>query len=202
MGPGTDHPGPLFGAYPDLNCSRADIAAARGDTAAARRWFDSAASQYAKRRDLAGECRSMLAGSAVAAEAGDLANALSRAHTASSLASTDDLSAIRMWALWQLGRVSLAAGDSDGALSAFRHAASAAATARDATAAHPVRAAGDLAAQVGELRRQQESHRAAQAALSRAEHDALKQLTAAIRIAPREMAGCSARTAGPARPRR
>ena len=58
-------------------------------------------------------------GSAAAAEAGDLANALSRAHAASSLAGTEDLSAIRMWALWQVGRVSLAAGDSEGALSAF-----------------------------------------------------------------------------------
>jgi DNA-binding SARP family transcriptional activator len=177
-------PEELLAAYPDLNCSRADIAAARGDTATARQWFDSAASQYAKRRDLEGECRSMLAGSAVAAEAGDLANALSRAHTASSLASTDDLSGIRMWAMWQLGRVSLAAGDRDGALSAFRHAASAAGTTSDTTAAHPVRAAADLATQVGELRRQQESHREAQAALSRAEHDALNRLTAAIRIGP------------------
>ena len=78
-------PEEMFAVYPDLNCSRADIAAARGDTTTARRWFDSAASQYAKRNDLEGECRSMLAGSAVAAEAGDLANALSRAHAASSL---------------------------------------------------------------------------------------------------------------------
>jgi DNA-binding SARP family transcriptional activator len=173
-------PDEMFAAYPDLNCSRADIAAVRGDMTMARRWFDCAASQYAKRNDLEGQSRSMLAGSAAAAEAGDLANALSRAHAVSSLAATEDLSAVRMWALWQVGRVSLAAGDSEGALSAFSRAGSAAA-ARDLAEAGPVRITGELAKQVGELRRRQESHREAQAVLSRAEHEALNQLTAAAR---------------------
>ena len=173
-------PDEMFAAYPDLNCSRADIAAVRGDMTMAQRWFDCAASQYAKRHDLEGQSRSMLAGSAAAAQAGDLANALSRAHAASSLADTEDLSAVRMWALWQVGRVSLAAGDSEGALSAFSRAGSAAA-ARDLAAAGPVKMTGELATQVGELRRRQESHREAQAALSRAEHEALNQLTDAVR---------------------
>ena len=170
-----------FAAYPELSCSRADIAAARGDAALAQRWFDVAASQYARRNDVEGECRSLLAGSAVAAEAGDLASALSRAHAASSLASTDDLAAIGMWASWQLGRVCLAAGDSDGALLSFRRAASSAAVTDDPAAADPVRVAGDLAAKVGELRRRQEAHREAQATLNRAEHEALNELMAAIR---------------------
>jgi len=174
-------PDEMFAAYPDLNCSRADIAAVRGDMTTARRWFDCAASQYAKRNDLEGQCRSMLAGSAVSAEAGDLANALSRAHAASSLASTEDLSAVRVWALWQVGRISLATGDSDGALSAFCRADSAAAAAGDMAGATPVRMTGELAAQVGELRRRQESHREAQAALSQAEHEAFNQLAAAVR---------------------
>ena len=175
----TRLPDEMLAAYPDLNCSRADIAAVRGDMTMARRWFDCAASQYAKRNDPEGQCRSMLAGSTVAAEAGDLANALSRAHAACSLAGTEDLSAIRMWALWQVGRVSLAADDSEGALSAFCRAGSAAAAASDLAEAGPVRMTGELATQVGELRRRQESHREAQAALSRAEHEALNQLTAA-----------------------
>ena len=173
-------PDEMFAAHPELNCSRADIAAVRGDMTTARRWFDCAASHYAKRDDLEGQCRSMLAGSAVAAEAGDLANALSRAHAASSLAGTADLSAIRMWAQWQVGRVSLAASDSEGALAAFSRAGSAAA-ARDQAAADPVRMTGALATQIGELRRRQESHREAQVALSRAEHEALSQLAAAAR---------------------
>ena len=170
-----------FAAYPDLSCSRADIAAARGDATLARQWFDVAASQYARRNDVEGECRSLLAGSAVAAETGDLASALSRAHAASSLASTDGLTAIQMWASWQLGRVCLAAGDSDGALLSFRRAASSVTAADDPAAAGPVRVAGDLAAEVGELRRRQEAHREAQATLNRAEHEALNQLMAAIR---------------------
>jgi DNA-binding SARP family transcriptional activator len=173
-------PEAMFAVYPDLNCSRADIAAVRGDMTTARRWFDCATSQYAKRNDLKGQCRGMLGGSAAAAGAGDLANALSRAHAASSLASTEELSAIRMWALWQAGRISLAAGDSDGALSAFCGAVSAA-TARDVTWGRPVRTAGELAMRVGELRRRQESHREAQAALNHAEHEALNQLMAAVR---------------------
>ena len=82
---------------------------------------------------------------------------------------------------WQLGRVALAAGDSDGALASFCRAASSVAATADVAAARPVRVAGDLATQVGELRRQQESHREAQAALNRAEHEALNQLMAAIR---------------------
>ena len=170
-----------FAAYPDLSCSRADIAAARGDAALAQQWFDVAASQYARRNDVEGECRSLLAGSAVAAEAGDLASALSRAHAASSLASTDNLTAIQMWASWQLGRVCLAAGDSDGALLSFRRAASSVAVTDDPAAADPVRVAGDLATKVGELRRRQEAHREAQATLNRTEHEALNQLIAAIR---------------------
>jgi DNA-binding SARP family transcriptional activator len=174
-------PDEMFAAYPDLNCTRADIAAVRGDMTMARRWFDCAASQYAKRNDLEGQCRSMLAGSALATETGDLANALSRAHAASSLAGAEDLNTIRMWALWQVGRASLAAGDSEGALTAFCQAGSAAAAAGDLAAARPVRMTGELATQVGELRQRQESHREAHVALSRAEHEALNELAAAAR---------------------
>jgi DNA-binding SARP family transcriptional activator len=170
-----------FAAYPNLSCSRADIAAARGDAALAQHWFDVAASQYAKRNDVKGECRSLLAGSAVAAEAGDLANALSRAHAASALASTDGQAAIQMWAAWQLGRVCLAAGDTEGALTSFRRAAASVAVTGDPAATGPVRVAGDLATTVADLRRRQEAHREAQATLSRAEHEALNHLMAVIR---------------------
>lgn len=173
-------PDETFAAYPEMNCIRADIAAVRGDIKTARRWFDSAASQYAKRNDLEGECRSMLASSAAAAEAGDLANALSRAHAASARASTKDLSATRMWAMWQIGRISLAAGDSNAALSAFRSAAVSPAAASDVATVRPVQVTGELAMHLIELRRRQESHREAQVALGRAEHDALNQLTAMV----------------------
>jgi DNA-binding SARP family transcriptional activator len=174
-------PEELLAAYPELSHGRADIAAIRRDTVAARRWFDIAASRYAKRNDVEGQCRSMLSESAVAAEAGDLAQALSRAYAASSLASAAELTAAQMWASWQIGRVALVAGDSDGALASFGRAASFAAASDDVAAARPVRAAGDLARQVGDLRRRQESHREAQAALNRAECEAFSQLMEAVR---------------------
>ena len=172
-------PEDVLTAYPDLSCAWAEIASVRGDTATAQRWFDIAAGQYARRNDVEGECRGILSGSAVAAGAGDLAGALSRASAASSLATTAELAASRMWATWQLGRVALAAGDSDGALASFCGAASSVVTCADVTAASLVTGTGDLAMRVRELRRQQESHREAQAALRRAEHEALNQLMTA-----------------------
>jgi DNA-binding SARP family transcriptional activator len=171
-------PEEMFAAYPDLSCDRADIAAARGDAATAHRWYGFAAAEYVKRNDAEGACRSMLADSAVAAEAGDLANALSRANAASSLAGAASLTATQMWATWQQGRVALAAGDCDSALVSFSRAASSAALVQDAPAAAPVMTTGDLAARVAELRRQEESHREIQAALKQAQHEALNQLLA------------------------
>ena len=169
-------PEATFAAHPDLSCDRADIAAAKGDAKTAHRWYGFAASQYVKRDDAEGACRSMLADSAVAAEAGDLANALSRANAASSLADAASLTASQMWATWQQGRIALAAGDCDAALASFGRAASSAALVHDGAAAAPVVTTGDLAARVEELRRQEESHRERQAALRQAQHDALHQL--------------------------
>ncbi len=174
-------PEELLAADPGLSCHRADLAVAYGDTATALRWFDIAAAQYAKSGDAEGECRSVLSGSAVAAEAGDLANSLTRASTARSLAITADLPAAQMWASWQLGRVELAAGDTEGALVSFCGAASFAA-AGGTVAAGPVRAASDLAMRVRELREQQERHRQAQVALGHEEHDALNQLMATAQV--------------------
>jgi DNA-binding SARP family transcriptional activator len=172
----TRLPEETFDAYPDLSCNRADIAAARGDAAAAHRWYDVATSQYLRRNDAEGACHSMLADSAVAAEQGDLANALSRAHAAGSLANAAGLTAAQMWATWQQGRVALVAGDDDSALASFSHAASTAALIRDGSAAGAIMTTGDLAARVEELRRREESHREMQAALKHARHKALNQL--------------------------
>ena len=176
-------PDNLLGKYPNLSCCRADIAAINGEAATARRWFDLAAAQFDKRGDLDGESRSILAGSAVAAEAGDLADAASRASAARSLAAAADLPQVQMWASWQLGRVALAAGDSDAALASFCGAvAPAAASAGAAIAAGPVRATAELAARVTELRREQEAHRKAQCVLEDSEHAALNQLMTAATV--------------------
>jgi DNA-binding SARP family transcriptional activator len=175
LGQLPDH---ALASHPDLIYCKADIAAACGHTVMARRWFDTAASYYSKRNDPAGACRSMLAASAVAADHGDLAAALSHAYGATTLADDTDLPAFQMWASWQQGRLQLASGDTDGALVSFGRAASAVSTTGESAATTPVQLAGELAARVGELRSQQESHRQAEAALKQAEHEALNQLLA------------------------
>ena len=174
-------PDDALAPHPDLIYCKADIAAACGHTVMARRWFDTAASYCSKRNDPAGACRSMLAASAVAANHGDLAAALSHACVAGALAEGNDLAVIRIWASWQQGRLQLISGDTDGALASFGRAASAASTSGERAATQPVELTGEFAAQVGELRRQQESHRLAQAALKQAEHEALNQLLASVR---------------------
>jgi DNA-binding SARP family transcriptional activator len=84
---------------------------------------------------------------------------------------------VRMWATWQEGRVALVTGDTDHALASFSRAAAVSGGA----AAEPIRKAGQLAMQVATLRREQESHREAEAALSRAEHKVLSELLACAR---------------------
>jgi len=174
-------PDDALASHPDLIYCKADIAAACGHTVMARRWFDTAASCCSKRNDPAGACRSMLAASVVAADHGDLAAALSHAYGATTLADDTDLPAIQMWASWQQGRLQLASGDTDRALASFGRAASAASATGEDAATTPVKLAGELAAQVGELRRQQESHRQAEAGLRQTEHEALNQLLANAR---------------------
>jgi DNA-binding SARP family transcriptional activator len=174
-------PDDALASHPDLIYCKADIAAACGHTVIARRWFDTAASYCSKRNDPAGACRGMLAASAAAADHGDLAAALSHACVAGALAEGNDLAVIRIWASWQQGRLQLISGDTDGALASFGRAASAASTSGERAATQPVELTGEFAAQVGDLRRQQESHRQAQAALKQAEHEALNHLLASVR---------------------
>jgi DNA-binding SARP family transcriptional activator len=172
--------------YPDFDYVRAEMTAARGDPVAAGRLYDAAAARYADRDDTDGASRSMLAASAAAANAGDLATARARACAACSLVETagaaSDPSAalVRMWATWQEGRVALVAGDTDHALASFGQAAAVASGGAGA-GAEPIRKAGQFALRVAELRQEQESHREAEAALSRAEHQVLGELLSFIR---------------------
>jgi DNA-binding SARP family transcriptional activator len=174
-------PDDALAPHPDLMYCKADLAAAGGHAATAQRWFDMTASHCSKRNDVEGACRSMLAASAVAADHGDLAAALSRAYHVGSMAEGSGLTGARVWALWQQGRLQLMSGDTDGALVAFSRAASAAHTFGESAATQPVELAGNLAARVGELRRQQQSHREAEATLKQAEHEALNELLANAR---------------------
>jgi len=170
--------------YPNFDYVRAEMTAARGDPVAAGRLYDTAAARYADRNDTDGASRSMLAASAAAANAGDLVTARARACAACSLVETADeasdpsAAVVRMWATWQEGRVALVTGDTDHALASFGQAAAAAS---GGAATEPVRKAGRFALRVAELRQEQESHREAEAALSRAEHQVLGELLAYVR---------------------
>jgi ATP/maltotriose-dependent transcriptional regulator MalT len=118
--------------YPNFEYVRAEMTAARGDSVAAGRLYDTAAARYADRNDTDGASRSMLAASAAAASSGDLVTARARAHAASSLVETSgkasdaNAAMVRMWATWQEGRVALVTGDTDHALASFGQARSAA----------------------------------------------------------------------------
>ena len=177
-------PSGVSAVYPNFDYLRAEMTAARGDSVTAGRLYDSAAARYADRNDTFGASRSMLAASAAAANAGDLVTARARARAACSLVETagaaNDANAatVRMWAAWQEGRVALVTGDTDHALASFGWAAAAAS---GGAAAEPIRKAGQFATRVAELRREQESHREAEAALSRAEHQVLGELLACVR---------------------
>ena|SRR6266566_7317927 len=175
-------PSRVLAAYPVLSYARADMAAAANDSGTARRLFDLAAQQFAAASDADGACRSMLAASAAAADAGDLAAARARARAAGSLADEAGLTVLRMWARWQEGRAALAVGDTDDAVTLFARAATAPLS-EDAT--DSVRLAGRLATRVEDLRWRRESHREAEAALGHAEHQALEELLASVRVAGR-----------------
>ncbi len=174
-------PDTALASYPDLLHYRGDIAAARGQAAEARQWFDVAASQCAKSDDIAGVCRGMLASSAVAAGLGDLVAARSQANTANVLAREAGLSEVQMWASWQDGRLRMLADDTEGALASFGHAAQAAAGCVNPEAG-PVRQTGMLALRVLQLQREQEGHRVAQMTLSKAAQEAISQLLANVRV--------------------
>jgi DNA-binding SARP family transcriptional activator len=190
----------VLAAYPNFDYVRAEMTAARGDSVTAGRLYDTAAARYADRNDTYGASRSMLAASAAAANAGDLVTARARARAVCSLVETAggandaNTAMVRMWAAWQEGRVALVTGDTDHALGSFGWAA---AVASGGATAEPIRKAGQFATQVAELRREQESHREAEAALSRAEHQVLGELLACVR-APGGVPGGDGWSAAPA----
>jgi len=156
--------------------------AARGESGTAGSLEDTA--PYADLGHMGRAAHSMLAVSGAAANAGDLVTGRAEPRATGSPVQTaggaDDENAaiVRMWAIWQEARGALITGDIDHALASF---GSADAAASDDAAAEPIRKAGQLARRMAELRREQESHREAHAALSRAEHQVLGELLACVR---------------------
>jgi DNA-binding SARP family transcriptional activator len=164
-------------AFPELIHDQAEIAIGRGDTGQSQRWFDLASSRFAASNDPEGACRSMLAASIAAEIGGDLATAKARAAAAAALAETADLPTYRVWVAWQRGRLAMMSGDTEYALASFAGSSAIPPLENDRALTELVVPSHGLARRVQELRHQQDLHREAQAALKRAEEDALAELS-------------------------
>jgi DNA-binding SARP family transcriptional activator len=168
-------PAPTLRACPWLIYAGGELAAARGDTDAARRTFAVSAELFAMRHDVEGVCQSILAESALAAWQGDHAHARARALAANSAAEAAGLIWHQSWAAWQLGCLA-ASADLDDALAYFGRAAALAPALGDPFMADLLQQAEDLLLRQRELRRQRELHRQAYFAAERAEREAAERL--------------------------
>jgi DNA-binding SARP family transcriptional activator len=168
-------PAPTLRACPWLIYAGGELAAARGDTDAARRTFAVSAELFAIHHDAEGACQSILAESALAAWQGDYAYARTRALAASATAEAAGLAWHQSWAAWQLGCLA-APADLDNALAYFGRAAAVAPALGDPCMADLLQQAEDLLLRQRELRRQRELHRQAYFAAERAEREAAERL--------------------------
>jgi DNA-binding SARP family transcriptional activator len=168
-------PAPTLRACPWLIYAGGELAAARGDTDAARRTFAVSAELFALRHDAEGACQSILAESALAAWQGDYTHARARALAASAAAESAGLAWHQSWAAWQLGCLA-APADLDNALAYFGRAAAVAPALGDPCMADLLQQAEDLLLRQRELRRQRELHRQAYFATERAEREATERL--------------------------
>jgi DNA-binding SARP family transcriptional activator len=181
-------PAPVLRASPWLIYAGGELAAARGDTDAARRAFAVAAELFAAHHDVEGICQSTLAESALAAWQGDHAHARARALAASAAAETASLAWHQTWAAWQLGCLA-APADLDSALAYFGRAAATAPALGDPFMADLLQQAEDLLLRQRELRRQRELHRQAYFAAERAEREAAERLRRLISAPPEQVDG-------------
>jgi DNA-binding SARP family transcriptional activator len=168
-------PAPTLRACPWLIYAGGELAAARGDTDAARRTFAVSAELFAMRHDVEGACQSILAESALAAWQGDYTHARARALAANAAAEAAGLVWHQSWAAWQLGCLA-ASADLDDALAYFGRAVALAPALGDPFMADLLQQAEDLLLRQRELRRQRELHRQAYFAAERAEREAAERL--------------------------
>jgi DNA-binding SARP family transcriptional activator len=168
-------PTPTLQAWPWLVYIGGEIAAAHGDTGAARRAFAISAELFAARHDMDGACQSILAESALAARQGDYAYARTRTLAASATAEASGLTWHQGWAAWQLGCMS-AGSDIDDALVYFGRAAATAALLNDPFMIDLLQQAEGLLLRQRHMRRQRELHRQAYFAAERAEREAAERL--------------------------
>ncbi len=177
-------PPEVSAVYPNFDYVRAEMTAARGDSVTAGRLYDTAAARYADRNDTDGASRSMLGASAAAANAGDLVTARARARAARSLVETAGEANDATLAWSGCGRPGRkAAWRSSPAIPTTPSPRSAGRPRPPQAAPRPSRYGRPVNSPCGwlKLRREQESHREAEAALSRAEHQVLGELLACVR---------------------
>jgi DNA-binding SARP family transcriptional activator len=179
-------PAPTLHNWPWLIYAGGELAAARGDTNAARRAFATAAELFGACDDAAGACQSVLAESALAAWQGDHAHARARALAASAAAEAAGLADHQRWAAWQLGCL-YASVDLDNALSYFSRAQALTSNADEPLMLDLLQQAEDLVLRQRELRRQRELHRQAYFAAERAEHEAAERLRCLTRTPPEQI---------------
>jgi len=169
-------PKPALYAWPRLVYTQGEIAAAQGQTDAARRAFALAAELFTARHEADGACLSLLAEGALAAWSGDRAHAQVQTLTASLMAEAAGLNKHRSWAIWQLGCLAAAAGDLDSAIIYFDQAATLALAMGDALLAEGLRRGEALARQWRDVRRQREFHHQAYLVAERAERKAAERV--------------------------
>lgn len=143
--------------WPWLVYAVGEIAAARDEFETARKMFDAAAALFTARRDVEGNCQSLLAESALAAWSGDRAHAQMRALAASTVAQTAGLDWHHGWAAWQLGCLAASSGEPLEASRYFAEAHLAAEAAGDASMLELIERAEHLVNQQREILHQQAS---------------------------------------------
>jgi DNA-binding SARP family transcriptional activator len=181
-------PAPTLQSWPWLIYVSGELAAARGDTSAARRAFTASAELFGAHNNAEGACQSVLAESALAAWQGDHAHARARALAACSAAEAASLPSYQRWAAWQLGCL-MAPVDLDSALAYFGRAGTITTAEEDPFMTDLLQQAEDLLLRQRELRRQRELHRQAYFAAERAEHEAAERLHRLINAPPERIDG-------------
>lgn len=153
-----------------------EIAAARQDTAHARRMFAAAAEQFVATNDSGSACLSWLAESTILTWTASYSLARERALTALTLAENAGLLWHQGWIAWHLGYLAALDDHLDEALNYFGRATAAAFALGDAHLTDILRQTEALALRQRELRRQREYYRQAYFATEQLEHEVAEEL--------------------------
>jgi DNA-binding SARP family transcriptional activator len=158
--------------WPWLVYTEGELAAARGQSRAARRTFSVATQLFQEHKDLKGTCQSLLTESCLSAWQNDLEQAEAYARQTRSLAEKAGLSWYQGWADWQLGCLSASAGRLAESLAFFHGAAQSAESSGDPQMTAFINQATQLIQTQIEQQRIKAQHIQAYYEADRVEHDA------------------------------